>query len=79
MVKEQPKPERLNLAIPPRLAAKLNHFALKVANKKGKMPRAIKPQTTLYTLEKFLDENMDNPKIYDDIVEANKARESEET
>lgn len=61
--------ERLNLFIPPNLAADFNAYCLVVVNKKGKIPRAIKPKIALEALKLWLEKNKDNPQAYDEIME----------
>lgn len=53
--KEEYLIDRINLTIPPELAKKLNDYCLAVANKRGRMPHAIKTKIARMALQEWLE------------------------
>jgi len=49
------KKERFSLTLPPKQSGRLNDYCLAVANKRGKMPHAIKTKILRMALDEWLE------------------------
>lgn len=52
--KKEPKPERLNLTLTPEQAEKFNKYIIKVGEKQGRIPAAIKTKILRKALDEWL-------------------------
>jgi len=57
MARKNGKKERFSLTLTPKLERRLNDYCLAVANKKGKMPHAIKTKIMRMALDEWLKEH----------------------